>query len=194
MQLVGVALVLISIGTILAPIGAVVIMYRDNLPQIVIPAEITDLMNGNSSSILSHYGFDEGNFTSEQDSFLAPVFVSSEINNTTRTFDILVNFTNTFTFNLTLNELSAGIACSEHSFLLGNVSVIGPIAIVSGQTAQIHVTGSWTQEAENHFIAQHQNEDAINVNLVDLTVDVNGLIIHQTEPVNIGDIAFTQGD
>jgi hypothetical protein len=194
MQLVGVALVLISIGTILAPIGAVVIMYRDNLPQIVIPAEITDLMNGNSSSILSHYGVDEGNLTSDQGSFLAPVFVSSEIDNTTRTFNILVNFTNSFTFNLTLNEVSAGIACSEHNFLLGNVSVVGPINISSGETAQIHITGSWTQEAENHFITLHPNQDSINVNLIDLTVNVNGLIIHQTEPVNIGDIAFAQGD
>jgi hypothetical protein len=77
---------------------------------------------------------------------------------------------------------------------LGNVSVVGPINIISGETAQIHITGSWTQEAENHFITLHPNQDSINVNLIDLTVNVNGLIIHQTEPVNIGDIAFTQGD
>ncbi len=192
MQLVGVILVLISIGTIVAPIGAVVVMYRDNLPQIVIPAEISDLINGNGTSIFNTHSLDSGNFTSEQDNFLAPVFVSSEVNRVDRTFDIVVNFTNTFTFNFTLNSLTAGVECTEHSYLLGNVSVNGPLTLPSGETVQIHVAGSWTQDAENHVIAQHSDANSINVKLVDLTINVSGIIIHQTEPVEIGEISFIQ--
>lgn len=50
-QLVSVILTLISIGAILGPVGAVVIIYQADLSQLVIPPQIRDLMNGNSSII-----------------------------------------------------------------------------------------------------------------------------------------------
>ena len=49
MQAIGIVLLLISIGTIVGPIGAVVVMYRDNLPGLVITPQIRDMMNGNST-------------------------------------------------------------------------------------------------------------------------------------------------
>jgi hypothetical protein len=194
MQFVGVALLLISIGTILAPIGAVVVMYRDNLPALVIPVELS----GGNSSLISLGNFNDGNYnvidnsTTNQGSFLAPVFVDAQINEESRSFTITVNFTNTFNFNLTLESLSAGVNCDEHNYLLGNLGVNGPITIISGETSQIHVSGSWTQDAENHCTTLHEGQTSINLNLIDLTITVNGVKIHETEPVNIGEIPLIQ--
>ena len=49
MQAIGIVLLLISVGTIVGPVGAVVIMYHNDLTQLVIPPQIKDLMNGNSN-------------------------------------------------------------------------------------------------------------------------------------------------
>ena len=49
MQAIGIVLLLISIGTIVGPIGAVVVMYRNNLPVLVFSPQIRDMMNGNST-------------------------------------------------------------------------------------------------------------------------------------------------
>jgi hypothetical protein len=190
LQLVGVALLLISIGTILGPVGVVVVMYRDNLPALVIPPQINDLINGNSDMIPHGDSFNNDNFTSEQDRFLTPVLINKQVDIVARTFTLTVNFTDTFSFDLTLNSITAGIACADHNYLLGNVSVSGPIVIPQGQTAQITISGSWTQEAEIHIITHHLGANSVNVNLIDATIDVNGIIIQQSQPQNIGEISF----
>ena len=52
----GVVLVLISIGTILGPVAGAVAIYRDDLSQLVITPEIRDIMNGNSTILpASHF-------------------------------------------------------------------------------------------------------------------------------------------
>jgi hypothetical protein len=195
MQLVGVALLLISIGTILAPIGAVVVIYRDNLPNLVIPVELSSEDNLLSPIIGDFGGFGDvnvtDNLTTDHDSLLAPVFVDAQIDAADRSFTITVNFTNTFSFNLTLNSLSAGVICHEHNYLLGNVSVNGPITIRSDETSQIYITGSWTQDAENHVSTMHEGQTSINVDLIDLTIDVNGINVHNKEPINIGGVALS---
>ena len=51
MQVLRVVLVLITIGCIVGPVGAVVIMYRNNLPQMVVTPQIEQLLNfGNNDS------------------------------------------------------------------------------------------------------------------------------------------------
>jgi len=56
-----VVLVLISIGTILGPVGAVVIVYHDDLTQLVITPQIRDIMNGNSTIFPDMGQSDNGN-------------------------------------------------------------------------------------------------------------------------------------
>jgi hypothetical protein len=188
LQLVGIVLLLISIGTIVGPVGAVVVMYSANLPELVIPVELT---NGNSTIAQLINGIGNNN-TSDQNSFLRPVFVGAEVDNVGRTFTVTINFTNTLGFDLTLNTLSAGIVCPKHNFQVGNVSINSPVTLVSGETTQITVSGLWTQDAENHFTTQHAGQTSINIDLVNLTLDVNGITVHQTEPVNISGVPLNQ--
>lgn len=51
MQLMGLLLGLLSIILIVAPVGAVVVMYQGNLQELVIPPEINGLITGEGSSL-----------------------------------------------------------------------------------------------------------------------------------------------
>jgi len=90
-------------------------MYRDNLVQLVVPVQITDILNGNSTIF-------QGN--------------TAQIDIASRTFTFTVNFTNTFIFDLTLDNVSAEAVCAQHNYPLGNISFNGTILITSGETAK----------------------------------------------------------
>jgi hypothetical protein len=212
MQAVGIILLLISIGTVVGPIGAVVITYANNPIQMVVPPELTNVINkalnvspqsyvGNNTNINNEgnnetvpIDGDNGNdneIGNPSGSFLAPVLVGAEVDNTSRTFSVTVNFTNTFGFDLTLNEISANVVCSQHNFQLGSVGLAEPIALFSDQTAQIIVSGSWTQEAENHVQTNHAGATSIDASLINLRINVNGLTIEQPGPISVGSVPLS---
>jgi len=192
MQAIGIILLLISIGTVVGPVGAVVIMYRDNLAQIVVPPQINDIFSGNSSLISDNFNTNYNNETGpgnlDASGIIAPVIVDKQIDIVSRTFTLTVNFTNTFNFNLTLNQFSAGVVCSQHNYPLGNVQLSQAVEIDAGQTAQLLISGLWTQDAESHVVSGHGGASQIDANLVDVTIDVNGITIQQSEPVSIGSV------
>ena len=72
MQAIGIVLLLISIGTIVGPVGAVVVMYHNDLTQLVIPPQIRDLMNGNST-ILPTNNNSNDNGNSDLGGLMTPV-------------------------------------------------------------------------------------------------------------------------
>jgi len=190
MQAVGIILVLISIGTIVAPIGIVAYTYRDNLLQLVVPPQLEEFM-GDNGIVSGNVTGTGNNVTDNGGGFIAPVIVDKQINQAARTFSLTVNFTNTFSFNLTLNQLSAYVGCSQHSYLLGTVQLASPVVINTGQTTQLQISGAWTSDAESHVRSEHPGATAIDVNLVNLTIEVNGIEIQQTEPVAIGAVPLS---
>jgi hypothetical protein len=211
MQAIGIILLLVSVGTIVGPIGAVVITYRDNLVQMVITPQVSDIINGNLPDVVSHVNTNNGGNNSTNGngngddnggtndngsggnggfgSLVTPVFVGAQIDNVSRTFSVTVNFTNTLGLDgLTLNAVSADAQCSQHGYQLGTISLASPVTIDSGETAQITVTGAWTQDAENHVLTEHSGATSVDVNLVNLTVDVNGIVISESGPIAVGSI------
>jgi hypothetical protein len=209
MQAIAIVLLLVSIGTIVGPIGAVVVTYRDNLVQMVITPQVSDILNGNIQSAVQNNSTDNGgnndngngnggndngstdngnNLSGGFDSLVTPVFVGAQIDNISRTFSVTVNFTNTFGVDLILNAVSADAQCSQHGYPLGTISLANPVTINAGETSQITVSGSWTQDAENHVQTEHAEATSVDVNLVNLTVDVNGIVISQPEPISVGSI------
>jgi hypothetical protein len=207
MQAIGIILFLISVGTVVGPVAAVVITYRDNPIQMVIPPQLTNAINqivdsqngggnniGNSNNNETNpndgqnggNGVDNGN--DGNGGFMSPVFVGAQIDNVSRTFSVTVNFTDTFGFDLTLNAVSGDVVCSQHSFQLGSISLANPVDIVSGETAQITVSGSWTQEAETHVQTDHGGASSVDASIVNLSIDVNGLVIQEPGPISVGSI------
>jgi hypothetical protein len=204
MQVLSIVLVLISIGTIVGPIGGVVVMYRDNLVGLVVTPQIRDIMNGNSTILPinsgnndnNNYGDNNGNTnngdtgTSVPGGFLTPVLVSAQIDNATRTLTVTVNVTNPLSYDLTVNSLNSTIVCNQHNYQLGAISLANPVMIPAGQTSQVTISGYWTQDAENHIHSEHQGATSIDINLVNTAINVNGIVIQSPEPINAGSIPF----
>ena len=122
---------------------------------------------------------------------MTPTFVSSQINIQARTFTVTVNFTNNFNYDLTLNALTATVESSQDNYQLGTISLASPVSILAGQTSLITVSGIWTQDAENYVQNNFADASSINVNLANISIDVNGIVVQQTQPVNVGDVPLT---
>ena len=158
MQVIGVVLLLISVGLIVAPVGAVVVMYRDNLTGLVVPPQLQSAMNGDSSFILndkvqSINGVDTSDPSSIVNNFVMPNFVDAQVDKNHDTFSVRVNVTNPLNYDLTLNQLSTDIQSIDGQ-TLATVNLASPTTMVSGESTIVQVTGSWTQAGDS-FITQH---------------------------------------
>jgi hypothetical protein len=188
MQIIGVVLLLISIGLIVAPVGAVVIIYRDDLTGLVIPPEIKGVMNGDTSFILndnigSVNGGDGGNVNSIFDSFVTPTFVGATIDQSAKTFSVRVNVTNPLNYDLTLNTLSVDVQ-SPDGQVLASINIAHSYTMPSGESTIVQVDGSWTQAGESYIIA-HSGDSSITIALANMVVDVNGIKVERSQPLTV---------
>ena len=173
MDKVKIALTMLSIAIIVGPFAGVVYIYRDNLLGLVFPPEVNGLVNGN--------------FTESQ--FQPPMPAGEpQYNPENRTATFSFKFTNPLKNEISINQISAGVICKTHNVFLGNVSIDKPIKIGPGETDIINAYGTWTQEAINHFQAQHSGpeDDDINVAFEDLNVEVAGIKVHLDELPDVG--------
>ena len=184
MQLVGVILLLISIGTTVGPIGTVVVMNSNDLTQIVIPPEIKGVLDGESSLIAQS---EEGDFNI---GLMVPKFVSSTFDITANTYSVTVNVTNILNYDLTLNSLDATVTATKDNAELANIHLSNPIAIPAGDWSMVTVSGTWTQAAEDYYL-NNPDASSINVTLANAKIDVNGVVVQISEPIEIGEIPLT---
>jgi hypothetical protein len=184
MQLVGVILLLISIGTTVGPIGTVVVMNSNDLTQIVIPPEIKGILDGESSLIAES---EEGDFNI---GLMVPKFVSSTFDITANTYSVTVNVTNILNYDLTLNSLDATVTATKDNAELATIHLSNPIAIPAGDWSMVTVSGTWTQAAEDYYL-NNPDASSINVTLANAKIDVNGVVVQISEPIEIGEIPLT---
>jgi hypothetical protein len=166
-------LILVNIGAILGPVAGVAVIYRDNIAGLVIPPEITQLINET---------------TSASNQIQLPQFVSYSYDQYAKTVSVIFNFTNPFNLNLTVNSLSADVKCNAQSVTLGHVGITNPVDLYYGETAYINVVFAWTPEAENHFLTEHVSQTSISISLENIVVDINGITIETPTRYNIGNI------
>jgi len=186
MQLVGVILLLISIGTTVGPIGTVVVMNSNDLTQIVIPPEIKGILNG-ESSLIAPIQSEEGDFNI---GLMVPKFVSSTFDITANTYSVTVNVTNILNYDLTLNSLDATVTATKDNAELATIHLSNPIAIPAGDWSMVTVSGTWTQAAEDYYV-NNPDASSINVTLANAKIDVNGVVVQISEPIEIGEIPLT---
>jgi hypothetical protein len=187
-----VVLVLISIGTILGPVGAVVIIYHDDLTQLVITPQIRDIINGKSSLIPNfnqpNNGISNNNGNSELGGLMNPVFVSAKVDEATNTFTITFNLTNPLSYDLTLNSFSANVEITENYHPAGIVSLSNPITVIAGQTSQFTVSGSWTQDAQNYIVTNYPGVTSFEMYLSNASINLNGITIQSPGHIELGTI------
>ena len=186
MQVVSIILVLITIGAVVGPVGAIAIIYRDNLAGLVITPQINDLMHGNgllaNSYAVSNNNQDDN---SVGGGLVMPTFVSTSVNSVDRTFQVTVNVTNPLNDVLTINSITSNVECSQDHFQLGSISLASPVAIPSGQSSMLTISGYWTQDAENHIQTNHVGQTSISVDLINTSIDINGVIAQYSSPITI---------
>jgi hypothetical protein len=194
-QAVAIILLLITIGTTVGPVGAVVIMYRDNLSGLVIPPQVEEIMSGDSSifaeNIITN---DSGGEQETADlipmGFIMPTFVSATVDASTKTFTVTVNVTDFLNYDLTLKTIDATVVNSDDGNQLADIHLTNPQTIPAGQAALVTVSGHWTQAAED-FYTTHPDAQSINVKLTNVAIDVNGITVQTSQPIDIGTIPLS---
>jgi hypothetical protein len=196
MQLVRVVLILISIGTILGPVGIVLIMYGGNLAELVIPPEIQQIMSGNGGGLFGGGG--NGNNTmnganqGENGGPISPEFVDASFDVSSGTLSVTANIKSGFDYNLTVNSLSLEAMTTRDSYTLGNLTLNNaPVTIPADQTVQVMLSGQWTQEAENYLISNYQGATSIEVGFANMVIDVNGITVQMNGAVGTMNVPLT---
>ena len=183
MQALSIVLLLLSIGTILGPIGAVVVIYHNDLSQLVIPPQIRDIMNGNSNLI--PHGNSDGNGNSGLDGLMKPVFVSAQSNVAAHTFTGIFNVTNTLNFTLTLNSFSTDVEFTQANIPAGSLSLSSPVTVLAGETSQLIISGHWTQEAQHYIANNYPGATSMDITLTNIAININGITIQSAGPVQV---------
>ena len=168
MQLLGLLLLLLNVGSIAAPVAGVAIIHSQNITEIIIPPEVETIVD---------------EVVNAASSFEMPQFIEAVWDEDTNIVEITFSFTNTFDFDLTLNEVSANIKCTEHGVALGHAELSEVIKLVPGETQIITIVFTWTEEAENHFITAHSEDLSVDVTLTNLVLDVSGINIETPEQI-----------
>ena len=136
MQVIGIILILISVGTVVGPVGAVAIIYRDDLSQLVITPQIRDIINGNSPIIpVNNNANDENSGGSSLSGLMSPTFVSAQIDEASHRFTGIFTITNTLNYDLTLNSFSANVEITQNHIQASSISLSNPVTVTAGETA-----------------------------------------------------------
>jgi hypothetical protein len=181
MQKVRIILTLITIITIVGPIAAELVLYRNDLTGLIIPPDLLSLINGNGTNETGIIG----------QPIKLPQLVNADYDPTTRTVSFSFNFTNPFKLNLTLNSMTANVECAQHNFALGNMALANPVLLGPNETVLIPVTGSWTEEAMEHFKNEHAGATTIDVYLTELNVDVSGISLKLPDKYPVKNVPLT---
>jgi hypothetical protein len=166
-------LIVITIAINVLPIAGILLIYQNNLLGLIIPPEINTIISDTSITEESL-----GNLT----------LVDSHYDATSRTVALTFQFTNPFKFDLSVNSMSADVQCDAHDFPMGHATIGNPVDILAGETATIDVVGTWTQDAINHFQTAHAGAQSIDVELVGLTINVNGINVQTNEHIKISNV------
>jgi hypothetical protein len=196
MQIVSIILLTISVGLIVAPVGAVVYIYRDDLTGLIVPPEIQDAMNGDTSFIINDNFSESGDdINTILNNFVAPTFVSANVDQTSKIFSVKVNVTNPLNYDLTLNTFTTEVQTPDGQEI-ATINIANPFTIPSGESSIVQVEGSWTQAGEN-FVTAHSQDSQVTISLANIVVDVNGINVQRenpftvTVPISLSGVSFT---
>ena len=181
MNKVKLALTLLTIAIIIGPFAYVAIAYRDNLINLVLPPQFSNLVqslsqnSGENPSLPSTSPF---NITGSNFPVLQLVG-TSQYNPETRDFNIAINATNPLPNEISVDQLSVQIQSKDDSGLVGNISIPQAINIQPGESTLINIEGVIPQQLYNQIIGQNtSNIDFNNVLLKNLDATVGGVKIH----------------
>lgn len=178
-------LLFLTIAITITPIVIEVLLYRDNLLDLIIPPEIANIVN-NQSSNSNEMGINGNNLLNPEFELPKPVG-DPQYNPETKTVSYTFNFTNPLQTPLEIDELQAGLVSHNDGFFLGNITINKPLKLDPGQTVDITALGILSDDAINYLKSQSATQNSINLDFVNLNVDLSGIQL-QLDKQNIGNI------
>jgi hypothetical protein len=121
---------------------------------------------------------------------MSPTFVSAQIDEASHRFTGIFTITNTLNYDLTLNSFSANVEITQNHIQASSISLSNPVTVTAGETAQLTISGSWTQAAQDYIINNYSSTASIEVYIVNAEINVNGVVIQSSETVDVGNIPF----
>ena len=189
MKKIKIFLTLLTIAITVTPIVIEVLIYHDNLLNLIIPPEVTDLINGNNNSSNSNINSNFIDSLLNSDFELPQLVGEPRYDQETKTLTATFSFTNPLQTPISVDKLSSGILSHNDGVFLGNLTIDNPINIDPGETVNITAEALLSDESVNYLKAKSENQNAINIDLIDLNVESAGVKV-QLEKQNIGDIPF----
>jgi len=178
-------LLFLTIAITITPIVIEVLLYRDNLLDLIIPPEIANIIN-NQSNNSNEKGINGNNLLNPEFELPKPVG-DPQYNPETKTVSYTFNFTNPLQTPLEIDELQAGLVSHNDGFFLGNITINKPLKLDPGQTVDITALGILSDDAINYLKSQSATQNSINLDFVNLNVDLSGIQL-QLDKQNIGNI------
>lgn len=178
-------LLFLTIAITITPIVIEVLLYRDNLLDLIIPPEIANIVN-NQSNNSNEKGINGNNLLNPEFELPKPVG-EPQYNPETKTVSYTFNFTNPLQTPLEIDELQAGLVSHNDGFFLGNITINKPLKLDPGQTVDITALGILSDDAINYLKSQSATQNSINLDFVNLNVDLSGIQL-QLDKQNIGNI------
>lgn len=176
-------LLLLTIAITVTPIAIEVMLYRDNLLGLIIPLEIANVVNDNSSNS-KEISVNGNNLLNPKFELPQPVG-EPQYNPQTKTISYTLNFTNPLNTPLELDRLQAGLVSHDDGFFLGNITINQPLKMDPGQTVDITALGTLSNGAIDYLKSKSATQNAINLDFVNLNVDLSGIQL-QIDEQNIG--------
>jgi hypothetical protein len=180
-------LALLTIAITVTPIAIEVLIYHDNLLGLIIPSEITNLLNDHNNSGNSIGNNNDVNSLLNSQFELPQPVGGPQYNPETQTVTYTFNFTNPLQTPIEVDNLQAGIVSHNDGFFIGNITIDKPLKLNPGQTVDITALGILSDEAINYLKIKSETQNSINLDFTNLNVDLAGLQI-QLDNQNIGDI------
>ena len=178
-------LLFLTIAITVTPIVIEVLLYRDNLLDLIIPPEIANIVN-NKSNNSNEKSITDNNLLNPEFELPKPVG-DPEYNPETKTISYTFNFTNPLQTPLEIDELQAGLVSHNDGFFLGNITINKPLKLDPGQTVDITALGILSDDAIDYLKSQSATQNSINLDFVNLNVDLSGIQL-QLDKQNIGNI------
>jgi hypothetical protein len=211
MNLVRLALGVLSVVLFVGPLAGVVFVYRDNLVGLVVPVELKGLVGSGSSLGLSDLGngslvngssvvVNMSNASSVNGSSVSvnvgglsdKPFEASNITTVydpvSRTVQFSFNFTNPLSIGLSLDSFTADVSCSAHGFGLGSAVLVNPVFLAPNASVPVLVVATWTDGAVAHFGSSHAGEESIGVDLSNVNVDLGGISLSLPQKISIPNV------
>jgi hypothetical protein len=205
----------LSVLLFVGPLLGVVLVNRDNLSGLIIPAELKGMVDSGSGD-LSNLG--SQNVSAVNGSSVVVTFSNSSLvngssvsvslgglsdeplqaSNITTVYDPILrtvrlsfDFTNPLVIGLSLDSLTADVSCTAHGFGLGSAVLAAPVFLEPNATVPVTVVATWTEGALVHFVSSHPGEKVISVDLSNLNLNLGGISLSLPSKITIPEVPLT---